>query len=122
MRVLRLYWLGTRTRDHESTVDFFQNVLGLRVRHSGLDFTVLDVADGSTVEVFGPASEYNRHLTSPVAGFLVDDLSVADRELQRAGAEIVLPVQQGDTGAWLHFRAPDGFVYELSEERPPPTS
>lgn len=72
--------------------------------------------DGSTVEVFGPTSTYNPHLTHPVAGFQVSDLDQALTDLHAAGVEVVLPVQHGATGAWLHFRAPDGFVYELSEE------
>jgi hypothetical protein len=29
----------------------------------------------------------------------------------------VLPIQDGGDRAWMHFRAPDGFVYELVEER-----
>lgn len=116
MRVLGLHWVGTRTRSHDATVAFFAEVLGLPIELQQPDFTVLRVADGSSVEVFGPGTEYNRHLTHPVVGFLVDDLGAAAAELEQAGAEIVLPRQEGDTGAWLHVRAPDGFVYELSEE------
>jgi catechol 2,3-dioxygenase-like lactoylglutathione lyase family enzyme len=67
--------------------------------------------------VFGPASPYNRHLTHPVAGFLVADLEEAVAELRAAGAEIVLDARHGETRAWVHFRAPDGFVYELVEDR-----
>jgi hypothetical protein len=77
---------------------------------------MLDVPGGATVEVFAPASEYNRHLTDPVAGFRVADLDSAAAELQAAGIEIVLPVQKGGPRSWLHFRAPDGFVYELVED------
>lgn len=116
MQLLRLYWVGTRTLDHDATVAFFRDVLGLPVRSTEQDFTVLSVPDGSTVEVFGPASSYNQHLTSPVVGFLVTDLDQAAQELRHAGIEIALPVQRGETGAWLHFRAPDGFLYELSQE------
>lgn len=119
MRILGLHWVGTRTPHHDETVAFFTDVLGLPVELAEPDFTVLRVADGSSVEVFGPRSRYNAHLTSPVVGFLVDDLAAASAELQQAGAEIVLPRQQGDTGAWLHVRAPDGFVYELNEEHAP---
>jgi catechol 2,3-dioxygenase-like lactoylglutathione lyase family enzyme len=78
---------------------------------------VLEVPDGATVEVFGPASPNNQHLTHPVAGFLVSDLDDAVRELRAAGVEIVLPMQGGQTRSWMHFRAPDGFVYELVEDR-----
>jgi predicted enzyme related to lactoylglutathione lyase len=116
MQVLRLYWLGIRTTEHDATVGFFRDVLGLAAEPLEPDFTVLRVPDGSTVEVFGPASDYNRHLTCPVAGFLVADLPAAAAELTQAGAEIVLPIQQGDTGSWLHFRGPDGHLYELSQQ------
>lgn len=95
---------------------FFRDVLGLSVRHAELDFTVLSVQDGSSVEVFGSSSTYNPHLVCPVVGFLVDNLAQAADELTQAGVDVVLPVQRGETGAWLHFRAPDGFVYELSQE------
>ena len=116
MRVLSLVWVGTRTTEYPATLAFFRDVLGLGVSSSETDFAVLDVPDGATVEVFGPASEYNRHLTHPVAGFLVDDLDNAVDELRAAGVEIVLPVQRGGTRSWMHFRAPDGFVYELVED------
>ena len=118
MRILGLVWVGTRTTGHPETVAFFRDVLGLGVQVSEPDFAVLDVPGGATVEIFGPTSEYNRHLTHPVAGFLVDDLVAAADEVAAAGAEIVLPIQDGGDRAWMHFRAPDGFVYELVEERP----
>ena len=117
MRVLSLVWVGTRTTEYAATVAFFRDVLELRVHSSEPDFTVLDVPDGATVEVFGPASHYNRHLTHPVAGFKVADLDGAAAELRSAGVEIVLPVQAGESRSWMHFRAPDGFVYELVEDR-----
>ena len=116
MRVLSVAWVGTRTTEYTATLAFFTDVLGLRVRSSETDFAVLDVPDGATVEIFGPASEYNRHLTHPVAGFLVDSLENAVAELHAADIEIILPVQHGGTRSWMHFRAPDGFVYELVED------
>ena len=116
MHVLSLHWLGTRTERHDETVAFFRDVLGLPVSHAETDFTVLDMPGGATVEVFGPHSSWNRHLTSPVAGFLVGDLAQAEAELRAAGAEIVLPRSGGEGRAWLHFRAPDGHVYEVLEE------
>ena len=117
MQVLSLAWVGTRTTNYTATVTCFKDVLGLGVHSSETDFTVLEVPDGSTVEVFGPASEYNRHFTHPVAGFRVSDLAGAVRELEAAGIEIVLPPQGGEDRGWTHFRAPDGFVYELTEHR-----
>src|SRR3954468_21104631 len=98
-------------------VGIFRDVLGLGVHSSETDFAVLEVPDGATVEVFGPASRYNRHLPHPVAGFLVADVEEAAEELRAAGVEIVLPIQGGETRSWMHFRAPDGFIYELVEDR-----
>lgn len=117
MKVLGLVWVGTRTTAFAETTAFFRDVMGLAVHSSEPDFAVLSVPDGSTVEVFGPASAWNQHLTHPVAGLLVEDLEVAEAELRAAGAEIVLERQGGDERGWLHFRAPDGFVYELAEDR-----
>ena len=117
MKVRALVWVGTRTTEFESTAAFFRDVLGLGVQLAEPDFTVLDVPDGSTVEVFGPSSPYNAHLTHPVAGFLVDSIDEAVAEVRAAGAEIVLPPQDGGDRAWMHFRAPDGHVYELVEVR-----
>lgn len=68
MHILRLYWVGIRTARHNETVAFFHEVMGLPVRHSEQDFTVLAVPDGLTVEVFGPTSPDNQHITCPVAG------------------------------------------------------
>jgi predicted enzyme related to lactoylglutathione lyase len=116
VRVLSLTWVGTRTTEYAATVAFFKDVVGLGVRSSEADFAVLEVPGGATVEVFGPKSQYNAHLTHPVAGFRVDDLEQAVADLLAAGAEIVLPVQGGGTRSWLHFRAPDGFVYELVQD------
>ena len=45
------------------------------------------------------------------------DIEEAVAELRAAGVEIVLDPQGGETRAWVHFRAPDGFVYELVEDR-----
>jgi catechol 2,3-dioxygenase-like lactoylglutathione lyase family enzyme len=117
MQILSLAWVGTRATDYMATVAFFRDVLGLAVHSAENGFTVLEVPGGATVEIFGPASQYNQHLTHPVAGFLVANLDDAITELRAADVEIVLPKQGGDTRSWIHFRAPDGFVYELVEDR-----
>ena len=86
---------------------------------------MLKLPDGSKVEVFGSDSAINRHFTTgPVAGFLVDDVQAATAELRSAGAEIVFESELDDSGnAWVHFRAPDGNLYEFTQDpgvsRPP---
>ncbi len=60
----------------------------------------------------------NRHFTTgPVARFLVDDVFAATEELRSAGSEILLEPGVDDSGnAWVHFRAPDGNIYELTPD------
>ena len=118
MRISKLAWVGTRTENAEPTVAFFGDVLGLRLELDRPGFWMLKLPDGSKVEVFGPDSPINRHFTTgPVAGFLVDDVHAAAAELRAAGVEILLEPAVDDSGnAWVHFRAPDGNIYELTQD------
>jgi catechol 2,3-dioxygenase-like lactoylglutathione lyase family enzyme len=118
MRIIKLAWVGTRTQNAEPTVGFFREVLGLPLELDQPGFWMLKLPDGSKVEVFGPDSEVNRHFTTgPVAGFLVDDVHEAAAELRSAGVEILLESEVDDSrNAWVHFRAPDGNVYELTQD------
>ena len=118
MRVIKLAWVGTRTENAEPTVAFFRDVLGLRLELERPEFWTLQLPDGSKVEIFGPDSPINRHFTTgPVAGFLVDDVHAAADELRAAGVEILLEPEIDDSGnAWVHFRAPDRNIYELTQD------
>jgi catechol 2,3-dioxygenase-like lactoylglutathione lyase family enzyme len=117
MRIIKLAWIGTRTTNADETSRFFRDVLGLREDHTGRDFWVLTLPDGAKVEIFGPQTEWNPHFTNcPVAGFLVDDVHAATEELRTAGTEIVHgPITMGDN-VWVHFRAPDGNLYEFTQD------
>jgi catechol 2,3-dioxygenase-like lactoylglutathione lyase family enzyme len=79
---------------------------------------MLKLPDGGKVEVFGSDSDVNRYFTTgPVAGFLVDNVQDATAELQSAGVEIVFGSGVDDSGnAWVHFRAPDGNIYEFTQD------
>ena len=70
------------------------------------------------MEIFGPDSDVNRHFTTgPVVGFLVDDIQAAATELRSAGVEILFESGVDDSGnAWVHFRAPDGNIYEFTQD------
>src|SRR5215213_425244 len=72
----------------------------------------------NNAEVFGPDSLINRHFTTgPVAGFLVDDIQDATAELRSAGVEILYESGVDESGnAWVHFRAPDGNLYEFTQD------
>jgi catechol 2,3-dioxygenase-like lactoylglutathione lyase family enzyme len=118
VEVIKLAWVGTRTENAYPTVAFFRDVLGLRLEVDQPGFWKMELPDGSKVEVFGPDSDMNRHFTTgPVAGFLVDDVQTATEELRSADVEILSGPSTDQSGiAWVHFRAPDGNIYELTHD------
>lgn len=105
--------------------EFFEGILDLRLDHVGDDVWVFQLPDGSKVEVFGPS--HNTHFTTgPVVEFVVADVAAATAELQANGVPIVSgPIfwDGEDDVAWVHFRAPDGNIYGITQgkdlERPP---
>lgn len=119
MRVLRIAWLGTRTDRAEAMAEFLSTVMGLQLDHAAEDEWVFGLPGGGKVEVFGPRAPETEHFTTgPVAGFLVEDVAAGAEELRQAGAEILSgPTFAGDDVAWVHFRGPDGNVYELTQGR-----
>jgi hypothetical protein len=122
MKVKGIVWLGTRTERFEQMNDFCQDLLGLSQKLFEPGFAVYELPNGDLFEVFGPDSSYNEFMTHPVAGFLVDDIAAARAELEAKGIEFIGPIE-GDTDdyRWTHFRAPDGFVYELTYSKAHPS-
>lgn len=121
MNVKGIIWLGTRTPHFDAMLHLYRNVMGMQLSYQEPGFAVLDLPNGDKVELFGNESSYNLEFTHPVAGFLVDDIESARAELEAAGVEFLGPIERtGDGYAWSHFRAPDGFLYEItySPERP----
>jgi catechol 2,3-dioxygenase-like lactoylglutathione lyase family enzyme len=117
VHIIKLAWVGTRTDNFQPTVDFFRDVLGLQPDLDLPGFQVLKLPDGSKVEVFGPETEMNRHFTTgPVVGFLVDDVDAAASELRASGIEIVYSAKDESGNGWVHFRAPDGNIYEFTQD------
>lgn len=118
MKVRGLVWVGTRTDTFDETVVFFRDLLGVELEPIAADFAWSRMPNTSQLEVFGPTDrDHLGFTTGPVPEFLVDDVSAALEELRAAGVEIVgEPHIEGEGGreGWLHFRAPDGNVYGLT--------
>jgi catechol 2,3-dioxygenase-like lactoylglutathione lyase family enzyme len=117
MKILGLDWVGTRTGQFRETVDFFEQTLGLPVGLREADFVRLDLPNASCLEVFGPDERDHLYFTTgPVVGFLVEDVEAARHDLVRHQVELLGPIG-GEAGSsrWQHFRAPDGYVYEIEE-------
>ena len=115
MKIKGVVWLGTRTSNFEAMVYLYRNIMRLDITYQESGFVVFDLPNGDRVEVFGDDSSYNPFFTAPVAGFLVDDIESARIEMEAQGIEFIGPIERADDGnAWSHFRAPDGFIYELT--------
>ena len=115
MKIKGIVWLGTRTSNFDAMVNPYQNIMRLDITHQEPGFVVMDLPNGDRVEVFGEDSPYNTIFTHPVAGFLVDDIVAARAEMESQGIEFIAPIETAQDGnAWTHFRAPDGFIYELT--------
>lgn len=115
MKIKGIVWLGTRTNRFEEMAEFCRSVFGMSQRVLEPGFAVFELPNGDLFEVFGSDRPETAFMTHPVAGFLVDNIVAARAEMEARGIEFLGPIE-GDTEdyKWTHFRAPDGFVYELT--------
>ena len=106
--------MGMRVADLAAAKAFLER-LGLSPDHADGEMAAFKTQNGDTVEVFGPGDDDHRHFdTGPVVGFEVDDIEAARTELEAMGVEIIGEIGRGGGMAWVHFRGPEGFVYELT--------
>jgi len=116
MRVTGITFVGTRTGARPAMSDFLRDVLGLS--HSeptaGMDADVFDLPDGSS---FAVASVISPDEPERTVGFSVDDIDSARSALEAAGVWVDDEVSENERFLYLHFRAPDGRLYELVQER-----
>ena len=115
VEVSGLVFVGTRTPAAEAMTAFARDVLGLAPREGGTvgGAAYLDLPDGSSFAVQATDGPEPAERT---VGFGVDDLDAAVAELRAAGVETD-DVSESDAQRWVHFRAPDGQLYELVQSR-----
>ena len=111
-----LVFVGTRTPDAAAMTAFARDVLGLAPRSGQAEAggaAYFDLPDGSS---FAVQETDGLEPAERTVGLLVDDLDGAVAELHAAG---VVTDEVGDNGSqrYVHFRAPDGRLYELVEDR-----
>jgi catechol 2,3-dioxygenase-like lactoylglutathione lyase family enzyme len=117
MNTLGIARVGVAVDEVDTLFLFFRDVLGLRVEIARAHFVKLVTDDGDIVELFGsggtqPPEQFATHAV--VAGFMVEDIVAARKELADAGIDLIGDIHDGTGGyRWQHFRAPDGRVYEL---------
>jgi catechol 2,3-dioxygenase-like lactoylglutathione lyase family enzyme len=122
MEVRNVRWVGIRTDRYDEMVGFLRDVLGLRTNFEEATTVEFETSEGDEIQVMAPGDPYydffGEHATGPVPLFEVDDVAAARRELEAAGIEIVGAPGRDSQWEWIHFRAPDGNLYELASRLP----
>ena len=114
MEILGLVFAGSATERRAEMAAFARDVLGLEAAPlEDVDADMFALPDGAFFAVAGPREPGG---TSRTIGFLVADLEAAAGELRAAGVEVDEPAAN-ERHRYVHFRAPDGRLYELVEER-----
>jgi glyoxylase I family protein len=94
---------------------FARDVLGMASSCvAGVEADLFDLPDGSS---FAVASPQGMGATDRSVGFLVNDIELAVQELRAAGVEVDRDISGNARERYVHFRAPDGQLYELVERR-----
>jgi catechol 2,3-dioxygenase-like lactoylglutathione lyase family enzyme len=118
MQVRNIRWVGVPTPNYDAMVTFLQQVLALRVNFSEPTTTEFSTSEGDEIQVMAPGDGYfdffTEHAAGPVPLFEVDDVHAARRELEQAGIEVIGATSRDSRWEWVHFRAPDGNLYELA--------
>src|SRR4051794_40956472 len=110
-----IVWVGVRTERFDPMVSFVEEALGLPAIDRGPDSSVHGLPGGEVLEVLGPSDREHEHFTTgPVPGFRVPDLRASAAAIEGAGGELVGAGTELEDGyGWQHFRAPDGYLYEV---------
>jgi glyoxylase I family protein len=116
VRILGLVFAGTSTDARPQMSSFLRAAFGLSTAApvAGVtDADVFDLPDGSSFVV----AEAGGMGTARSVGFLVEDVASAADELRMLGIEVDAEIGANERWHYVHFRAPDGQVYELVAPR-----
>ena len=115
MEIRGIGFVGSRTDAHEEMSSFLRDVLGLHpITVDGVGATLFTATNGDVLAVARPYEEDGA--AERTIGLLVDDVDGAAAELHAAGVETD-GINENARWRYTHFRAPDGKLYELVEER-----
>jgi len=115
MRIKGITFVGTRTEARSEMGAFVREVLGLTpTQVEGIDAEVFALPDGSTFAVTSTDGPDGAERT---IGFLVENIAEAAEELRAAGFLTDDGIDESATQRYVHFRGPDGRLYELVENR-----
>ena len=112
-------WVGYRSRDYESVVKIFKNILKMDAAEAGEEYTLFRFSGGDELEIIkisGDEQVFGTGRLGPVPGLVVDNIAAGLSRIRDAGLNITSPVQYGNDGScWVHFQLPDGSEWELKQ-------
>jgi glyoxalase/bleomycin resistance protein/dioxygenase superfamily protein len=118
MEVRNVRWVGVSTEKYAAMRELLGVVMGLRPTFDEATTVEFVTTEGDQIQLMGPGDPYfdffRAQAHGPVPLFEVDDVHGARAELESAGVEIVGDLGHDSRWEWIHFRAPDGNLYELA--------
>ena len=118
MQVRNVRWIGVSTDNYPAMRELFETVMGLRPNFDEATTVEFATSEGDEIQLMAPGDPYfdffREHAHGPVPLFEVDDVHSARAELEAAGIEIIGALGRDSRWEWVHFRAPDGNLYELA--------
>jgi catechol 2,3-dioxygenase-like lactoylglutathione lyase family enzyme len=118
MEVRNIRWVGIPVQNYDAMAAFLGQVLGLRVNFQESTTAEFSTVEGDQIQIMAPGDPYYDFFTENAAGpvplFEVSDVHRARGELEEAGIEVIGATGRDSRWEWIHFRAPDGNLYELA--------
>lgn len=110
-------FVGVRTKHINEMKQFAEHVLGYEKTHDDGDFVAFTTPQGQRFELFAEDTPDKQHypLDGAVPGFEVPDFDASLAWLKDNNFELFEDgMGEGEGGTrWVHFRGPDGNVYEF---------
>ena len=118
VEVRNIRWIGVPTENYDAMRELLERVMGLRVNFDEPTTVELETTEGDEIQLMAPGDPYfdffRDHARGPVPLFEVDDVHAARADLEAAGIAIIGEIGRDSRWEWIHFRAPDGNLYELA--------
>lgn len=119
----RIEWIVICTASFDQSVDFFRNILGLKLNQTGTAvvdtqfdrFAQFETENGIVVEVVEPKNEQIALLyNQPIISFTVQVLEDAIESARLGGAKLITGIFKTDGGVgWIYLRDRDGYIFQL---------
>ena len=125
MEVRNVRWIGVSTENYAAMREMLEVVMGLHPNFEDPTTIEFVTSEGDEIQLMAPGDPYfdvfRKHARGPVPLFEVDDVYEARVELETAGVAVVGDLGRDSRWEWIHFRAPDGNLYELASRRVKPS-